>query len=205
MKGQVIPGIKGYEGGEARFIAATISLDFQTLYHDFLPFIPSQPARILDLGAGIGKDAYAFAGMGHIVTAVEPLETFREEGQKRYASTAIEWIDDGLPLLNKLADRAACFDFILASGVWHHLDENEQGTALLKITTLLSSGGIFALSLRNGPAGLGTHVFPTNAAQTILQAKQCGLHCLLHLAEQPSMMAGKDKVVWAKLVLQKQD
>jgi SAM-dependent methyltransferase len=204
MKVQVIPGIKGYDGGEARFIAATISLDFQTLYHDFLPFIPSQPARILDLGAGIGKDVYEFAGMGHTVTAVEPLDSFREEGQKRYLSTAIEWIDDGLPLLNKLEERAGCFDFILASGVWHHLDKHEQDAALLKIATLLSPGGIFAFSLRNGPAGLGTHVFPTNAAQTILQAKQYGLYCLLHLADQPSMMADKDKVVWAKLVLQKQ-
>lgn len=205
MKVQAIPGIKGYEGREERFITATIALDFKTLYQDFLPFIPSQPGLILDLGAGIGKDAYEFARMGHTVTAVEPLDSFRAEGQKRYVSANIEWMDDALPALSKLEGRAAQYDFILAGGVWHHLDEAEQDLALLNVAQLLKPDGIFAVTLRNGPAGLGTHVFPTHAAKTIAVAKQYGLGILLHRQRQASMMANKENVTWSKLVFQKQD
>lgn len=205
MNDQAIPGIKGYEGREERFIAATISLDFQALYHDFLPFIPVQPGHILDLGAGIGKDAYEFARMGHAVTAVEPLDSFRAEGQKRYVSANIEWVDDGLPALGKLEGRSGQYDFILAGGVWHHLDETEQDMALLTVTQLLKPDGIFAVTLRNGPAGLGTHVFPTPATRIISQAKEYGLGILLHLQRQPSMMVNKENVTWAKLVFQKQE
>ncbi len=204
MKDQVIPGIKGYKGREQRFIAATIALDFNTLYHEFLPFIPSQPGHILDLGAGIGKDAYAFTLMGHTVTAVEPLDSFREEGQRRYASVNIEWIDDSLPFLHKLEGRAGQYDFILAGGVWHHLNQAEQDMALLSIAQLLKQDGIFAVTLRNGPAGLGTHIFPTDAIKTVTLARQYGLGILLHRQRQASMMANKENVSWSKLVFQKQ-
>lgn len=205
MKDQVIPGIKGYKGREERFIAATIALDFNILYHEFLPFIPSQPGHILDLGAGIGKDAYAFTLMGHTVTAVEPLDSFREEGQRRYASVNIEWIDDGLPFLHKLEGRTGQYDFILAGGVWHHLHETEQDNALLAVAQLLKPAGVFAVTLRNGPAGLGTHIFTTNAPQIIAQAKQYGLAVLMQLQHRPSIMINKENITWAKLVFQKQE
>lgn len=204
MKVQDVAGIKGYEGNEQRFISATISLDFETLYREFLPFIPLQPGRILDVGAGIGKDAYTFSQMGHTVTAAEPLDSFRQEGQKRYTSGAIEWVDDALPFLHKIKGRTGVYDFILAGGVWHHLNEVEQARSLLTLAQLLKPAGIFAVTVRKGPAGLGTQVFSVCTEQMIGQAKQAGLVMVTCIIQQPSIVANKEAVTWSKLVFQKE-
>ena len=135
--------------------------------------------------------------------AVEPLVDFREAGQRLYPSAAIEWRDDALPQLPTLIKDAPQFDFILASGIWHHLNPAEQAEALANISKLLLPQGSFALSLRNGPAGAGTHVFPTNVQQTINDAKMYDLHPVLRLENQASLIRNKKEVYWAKLVFSK--
>jgi SAM-dependent methyltransferase len=152
---------KGYASALDRFIEATLALSFEELHHDFLPFIPLAPGRVLDVGAGIGRDVSVFAERGHEVVAAEPCEELRLAGMRRYQSPRIRWLDDSLPCLETL-DEAACFDFVLASGVWHHLDADEQTIAHRRIVHPLNPGGVFALTLRNGPAGVGTRVFPTD-------------------------------------------
>ncbi|HAS39214.1 MAG TPA: class I SAM-dependent methyltransferase [Microscillaceae bacterium] len=200
-------GTQGYGHVTQKFIEATSTISFEALHQDFLKFIPDKPARVLDVGAGIGRDAFELWKMGHQVTAVEPLEEFREAGQQLYSSAPIEWIADALPYLstldlNALGNRTS-YDFILASGVWHHLDAAEQIKALQRVSELMKPQGVFALSLRNGPAGAGTHVFATNVQQTIQNAKLCGLHPILRLENQPSLMKNKKDVHWARLAFQK--
>ncbi len=87
--------------------------------------------------------------------------------------------------------------------MWHHLDEQEQTASLQKIAALMKPKAAFALSLRNGPAGVGTHVFPTSAEQTIMTAQQYDLTPALLIENQPSLIAGKDAVFWSRLVLTK--
>ncbi len=204
MKPQQVPGIAGYAEAGQRFVDATLALTFRELHQDFIPFFPKQPAYILDIGAGIGRDAAAFARMGYTVIAVEPLITFRDTGMNMYPASGVEWIDDALPALHMLKGRESRFDFILVSGVWHHLRPEEQLAAAQRTAALLKPGGILALSLRNGPAGVGRHIFPTNGRQTIVTAGIYGLSPLLWLEHQPSLMPGKEAVYWTKLVLQKQ-
>lgn len=59
------------------------------------------------------------------------------------------------------------------------------------------------MTLRNGPAGAGTFCFPTDAKETMTQAAQFGLQPSLQLADQPSLLPGKERVRWEKLVLKK--
>lgn len=201
---QQVPGTEGYAAAGQRFVAATLALDFRELHQDFMPFFPQTPGYILDIGAGIGRDAATFAGMGHSVIAVEPLVSFRHTGMNMYPASGVEWIDDALPALRMLEGMEDRFDFILVSGVWHHICPEEQQAAVARTATLLKPGGILALSLRNGPAGVGGHVFPTNGRQTIATAGQYGLMPLLWQEHQPSMMPRKQAVHWTKLVLKKQ-
>ena len=56
---------------------------------------------------------------------------------------------------------------MLIDAVWHHLTELERENALKKIAPLIKFQGRCAISLRNGPAGMGTRVFATNANDTI--------------------------------------
>ncbi|MEM6634137.1 MAG: hypothetical protein AAF694_30955, partial [Bacteroidota bacterium] len=62
----------------------------------------------------------------------------------------------------------------------------------------------FALSLRNGPPGAGSYVFPTDVNRIIEQGVACGLVVTLELREQPSLMKHKENVVWSRLVFEKQ-
>ena len=52
------------------FFADTVDVDMTPLYRCFLPLLPEQ-ARILDAGCGSGRDAAAFATLGHRVTAFD--------------------------------------------------------------------------------------------------------------------------------------
>ncbi|MGK0258408.1 MAG: 2-polyprenyl-3-methyl-5-hydroxy-6-metoxy-1,4-benzoquinol methylase [Candidatus Azotimanducaceae bacterium] len=68
-----VNGTKGYSEVVDRFIDAADAVDFATLHRSYSALIPSQQARVLDVGAGTGRDAAVFAGMGHEVVAVEPM------------------------------------------------------------------------------------------------------------------------------------
>lgn len=198
-----VKGTKGYSEALERFIEASVAVDFMELHRSILEFIPAKPGRVLDLGAGIGRDAAILSKMGHAVVAVEPVPEFRAAANSLYDASNIEWVDDFLPMLPVLGERSDRFDFILASGVWHHLDEIERRSAMLRISELLHPGGVFALTLRHGPTGVGTHVFPTSGKQTVEDAESCGFNTLLYLPNQPSLMKGKDSVTWTRLVFVK--
>ncbi|MDN5205353.1 class I SAM-dependent methyltransferase [Fulvivirgaceae bacterium BMA10] len=198
-----ILGTIGYAEVVQKYAKATKSIAFEVLHRDFLDFIPNNKGLILDVGAGIGRDAYVLAKKGHKVIAVEPLKEFRIEGSRTYKLTNVKWVDDSLPTLNQLNKYENKFDFVLASGVWHHLDEVEQVHAMSKISYLLKPKGTFALSLRNGPAGMGTHIFSIDVQKTIKNAESCNLTSRMVLKNQPSLMKNKENVKWSRLVFQK--
>ncbi|REN11303.1 class I SAM-dependent methyltransferase, partial [Mycobacterium tuberculosis] len=74
---------------------------------------PDVPARVLDIGAGSGRDAAALAALGHRVVAVEPTPELRAEGMRRHAALPIEWIDDHLPGLHRVQALGVRHDLIL--------------------------------------------------------------------------------------------
>lgn len=204
MESNRVKGTRGYADSIRKFIDATVSLPFEILHQDFLKYFPESPGRILDLGAGIGRDAFVLAQKGHSVLAVEPSEELRNAGRKLYSSPLLEWTNDSLPNLQTLQDRSEEFDFILGSGIWHHLSPEEQLLSLEKVSGLLAPNGIFALSLRHGPAGVGTTVFPPNGPETILYAEKLGLTTILFLENCASLLPNKQDVIWTKIVFQKE-
>ena len=48
----IVNGTKGYSEVVDRFIDAADAVDFATLHRSYSALIPSQPARVLDVGAG---------------------------------------------------------------------------------------------------------------------------------------------------------
>lgn len=59
-----------YQQNAVTFFAETVAVDMTTLYGRFLPLLPER-AHILDAGCGSGRDARAFAKLGHHVTAFD--------------------------------------------------------------------------------------------------------------------------------------
>ncbi|MEO1411960.1 MAG: class I SAM-dependent methyltransferase [Bacteroidota bacterium] len=198
-----VAGSAGYAKGLDRFIAGTQAISFERLHRHFLAFIPRQRANLLDLGAGIGRDAVELAQRGHRVTAVEPLAEFRATGSQLYPHPDLHWVDDALPDLQHLEAATGTFDFVLSSGVWHHLSPAQQTAAIQRVATLLRPAATFALSLRRGPAGLGHHCHPTQVPACIQAAQESGLATVFRLDNQASLMSHKVGVRWAFLVFQK--
>jgi len=199
-----IPGTRGYEKAIGAFIAASQSLSFSEVNKDFLEFLPTIPGSILDAGAGVGQNAAALSQLGHSVVAVEPFPPFLEMAQSTYKNLGIDWVADSLPRLEKLNGTNSQFDFILVDGVWHHLNEEERKRGMARFSSLMRCGGHCAISLRHGPAGIGTHLFPTNGQDTVDLAYQFGLTAVLHLTNQPSLIKNKHGVIWTRICLKKQ-
>lgn len=198
-----VKGTDGYQQVISAYVEATKKISFDILHMEFLNFLPDYRAQILDLGAGFGRDTYELSLRGHKVIAVEPLAEFREKGNEIYASQNLKWEDDHLPYLKRLTPCNNQCDFILCSGIWHHLNEDEQLFAMARISELLRVNGHLALSLRNGLAGAGTQVFPVNLQKTISNANIFGLEVVMKQDYLPSLMANKPLVKWSKLVLHK--
>lgn len=198
-----VKGVTGYAAALDRFVLATERVSFAELHAPYLSLIPRTPSRILDLGAGAGRDAAMMASQGHKVTAVDPVPQFVKLARETYGEANVRWIVDSLPRLEKLHQLDGRVHFVLVSAVWHHLEDDERVSAMSRISELTAQGGIFALSLRNGPAGVGTHVFPTNSAETIELARSCGFEALVTSINQPSLIPGKFGVTWSKLAFRR--
>jgi len=198
-----VPGTQGYEKVVAAFAQDSHGLNFDEINHDFLPLLPPAPARILDAGAGVGQNAAALIRRGYKVVAVEPLLEFIADAKATYQTLSVDWRQDSLPGLKSIDTIEPAFDFILLDGIWHHLRPEERPQAIERLANLLSSGGICAISLRNGPAGAGTHLFPTCCDELASLARQCGLEIVLRLEQQASKLKNRPDVIWARMALRK--
>jgi SAM-dependent methyltransferase len=172
---------------------------FDEVHRDVLHLVVVEPSRILDVGAGTGRDAAALAGRGHSVVAVEPTAQLRAHGQRLHAGVAIEWVGDALPELN-LVPRLVQFDAVFVTAVWMHLDALERRRAMTRIAELLAPGGRLFVNLRHGPVPEGRHMFDVSAAETVALGAELGFWTV-HTSERPDLH-GRDSVRWSCLVLQ---
>lgn len=198
-----VAGTLGYQSVVETFTRASQTLEFAQVNKDFLEFLPKTPAKVLDAGAGVGQNAAALDKLGYKVTAFEPLGEFVEIAKSSYPDLGIEWVQDSFPSLSRIEAHASQFDFILVDGVWQHLDVGEREEAMERLSQLLNVGGILAMSLRHGPAGVGKHAFPIDADITIAQAEKNGLQLVKRLSNQPSIMKNKKDVTWTRVAFQK--
>ncbi|MEU9129964.1 class I SAM-dependent methyltransferase [Kitasatospora sp. NPDC048540] len=175
---------------------------FGEVHGDVLRLVPAEAGRILDVGAGTGRDAAALVARGHAVVAVEPTAELRAHGQRIHAGSGIDWVDDVLPDLT-LSRHPGRFDAVFATAVWMHLDAAERRRAMARIAALLVPGGRFFVNLRHGPVPEGRHMFDVSAAETAELGAACGLRTV-HRSERPDLH-GRDGVRWSSLVFQSRE
>ena len=206
-KVEVTAGVEGYDRFIPLFIESCQSLDFHEVCKDFITFLPEVGSNVLDVGAGAGQNSAALAKLGFNVIAVEPMQEFIDAAKAIYKKhpqyKRIKWLSSSLPDLECLDENNSKFDFVLIEGVWHHLDEIEREQAVVKLSSLINKQGKCAISLRNGPAGMGSRVFKTDAEYTIDLFKKYGFECILNLENLASIMPHKEDVKWSRIVLKK--
>jgi protein-L-isoaspartate O-methyltransferase len=195
-------GTEGYAEEAEALLVQYESLVFTHVQRWTLPLIPPPPQRILEIGAGTGRDAAGLAALGHLVIAVEPTQELRNRAAVLHPSPAIEWVDDSLPDLAAVMARGETFDVVMMTAVWMHLDEGQRHRAMPHVARLMRPGGIAFMTLRHGPVPSGRRMFDVTAEETVTLARQAGLD-LVSNAWTPEGIQKRPGVSWTRLAFAK--
>lgn len=193
-------GTEGYAEEAERLVKQYESISFSDVHKQVLHLIPDAPSRILDVGSGTGRDAAAFAALGHHVTAVEPTDELRVRAAALHPSPRIEWIDDGLPDLPSLVGHR--FDVVMLTAVWMHLDESQREPSMPRIASLVDASGVTIFSLRYGPIPQGRRMFIVSAEETVRFAEAAGLKLILRFDHQDGLLR-RPGVSWTRLAFRR--
>jgi SAM-dependent methyltransferase len=161
----------------------------------------SQPKRIIDVGAGSGRDAAWLTSKGHHVTAVEPSKKMLAVGRSLHSDENVAWLGDSLPKLARVSERN--FDVAFLSAVWMHLAENERVESLRRLKGLLADNGIIYVTLRLGPADNKRSIYTVSLAGLRQAAEINGLK--VQLLGQGFDLLGRSEVSWQRVLLSRQN
>lgn len=197
-----IAGSKGYAEKAQQFAADYESVTFEKVHNPVRGFYPGAPAKVLDIGAGTGRDAAALAALGYEVDAVEPTVAMREQALLRHPQARINWIADSLPDLETVTASGKKYDLVLLTAVWMHLLPQERLPAMQHCSALLARNGIMSLSLRHGPVPAERHMFDIPDEETISLAGECGLQLLYHKVYKNDTL-GRQNIFWSYAVFRR--
>lgn len=186
-----------YRRGFAEFAARFESISFESVHRASLPYLPSRPVSVLDVGAGSGRDAAWFAARGCDVVAVEPASTLRELARRLHPDPRIRWEDDRLPSLARIRRSQLTFEVIWLSAVWMHLRPEERSPALRRLATLLRPGGRMFVTLRRGPPDPDRIMFDCSPDEIERIAAQLGLIVRAVLSADDAL--GRVGLIWNPL------
>ena len=199
-----IKGTAGYAEEAEELLVRYEESSFEDIHAPVLHLMPPPPAPVLDIGAGTGRDAAHFATIGHRVVAVEPTDALRHAAMRLHPSPSIDWVDDGLPDLDRVIARGEPFDLVMLTAVWMHLDASERRRAMPALASLVRPGGVVILSLRHGPVPPGRRMFDVSADETVGLARTERLWPLMALhtdsLQDRNRRAG---VTWTRLAFAK--
>ncbi len=179
------------------------SLSAEFVNKAWVGFIPAQKSRVLDIGAGSGRDAAWMTSMGHDVVAVEPADELRLKAMAIHSSSTIIWIKDTLPELNSVYDLCMKFDLVLVNAVWMHLLISERENAFRKLVGLLNPLGKLVISLRHGPSPDERKMYPVSCSEIRKFAAPYNLDLLLETKDENDKL-GREEVSWSTIVLANQ-
>lgn len=183
-------------------VARYEQLDFEQVHAALVEELPDFHARILDVGAGSGRDASALAARDHHVVAVEPSREMMRRARAAHGDPRIRWLDDSLPALEKVYDLGEKYDLILLSAVWMHVAPGQRDRAMRKLSGLLRPGGKLALSVRTVSA-IRTDMWEVVPAELVERARNHGLEFLRE--SRSSDLLGRDEVAWTTLIFRAPD
>jgi SAM-dependent methyltransferase len=151
--------------------------------------LPRSPARVLDVGAGSGRDAAWLSSLGHKVVAVEPSMRMSAYARQLGRCQGIEWIDDRLPELGKISAKKCQFGFILANAMWMHLAPSERAPAIACLLGLLTSGGRLAITFSQGTPQANWPFFECQGEEILDIALNQGAELVKFRKKVPALMS----------------
>ncbi|MFE6780559.1 class I SAM-dependent methyltransferase [Streptomyces sp. NPDC057702] len=191
-------GVQRYYARNAALLGRRYeSVTFAEVHGGVLDLLPPAPARVVDIGAGTGRDAAALAALGYQVTAVEPVPELRQVAGRLRPGGRVRWVADALPEL-PLVDGG--FDLALLSAVWMHLPPPARGRAMARLAEILAPGGLLVISLRRGAPPVDREMFDVPAEEVAAEGERAGLRLVRSVTEGADRL-GRAEVWWQSVVL----
>lgn len=197
-----------------------LSMSFEQVHQSWSQFLPSiienPNARILDLGAGSGRDVKYLAELAENthktdnniqIFAVEPATQLADLGAQVTNDLNVKWFNDSLPALSNITKQEVSFDLILLSAVWMHIPQSDRARSIRKLANLLKPGGKLVITLRHGQTEdeLKQRKMHTVCADELKRlATDVGLFTKLETPKEEDKL-GRNHVSWQTLVLQMPD
>jgi SAM-dependent methyltransferase len=195
--------IEGYTSDAAALVAPFEAISCAEIFAPVADMLPGRPCRVLDVGAGTGRDAAWFADQGHMIVAAEPVGPFLQAARRLHPSPCISWVQDRLPELPLVRAIGERFDLITLIGVWQHLALEQRKVAIPTLAALAAPGGRLILSLRHGPGSPTRPCFPCDPDETIASAQACGLSLVRRRAADSVQQKNRDAgVTWTWLAFE---
>lgn len=174
------------------------SVSFESVHHSWKPYWPLAGDKVLDVGAGSGRDARWMQQQGCEVIAIEPSNALRELGSE-YTGVEVTWINDALPALSRTENLGMRFDLILVSAVWMHLPSSYRERAFRKLSNLLAPNGRLIISLRHGEFDDQRQGYPVSVEELEQLAKNSALQ-VQHIDESKDQL-NRSEVWWQTVVV----
>ncbi|MDE0308574.1 MAG: methyltransferase domain-containing protein [Acidiferrobacterales bacterium] len=189
-----------YENNAEKIFEEYERHSFESTHKALLDHLPTEPAIVLDIGAGTGRDAAGFARLGHDVVAVEPNDRLRTLARKKHLCERICWVKDSLPKLEKVRHKGLTFNIMLLSAVWMHVAPSQRRKALRRLASLLSPGGVMCFTLRHGPSEPDRGFWDVHRAEVLEMARDLGLFEISTLTEED--LLEREGITWTRIILQ---
>lgn len=172
---------------------------FEDVHQSWQPFWPQPGNKVLDVGAGSGRDAKWCSLLGCETFAIEPANALRQLGKKNTCETDVCWLDDTLPDLKKVTGLGIRFDLILVSAVWMHISPSARKRVFRKLANLLSPNGKLVITLRHGSFNDERLSYGVSTEELEKLAKDYALH-LCHKSALSEDVMGRSHVQWQTAV-----
>lgn len=187
-----------YEQNAAQLCAQYNSVQADSVHSAWRSHWPFSGDKVLDVGAGSGRDAKWMAELGCEVYAIEPSQAFRNLGSE-HTGPSVVWLDDSLPALSRTTNLGIRFDVILVSAVWMHLAPSHRKRAFRKLSNLLAPNGKLIITLRHGIFGDGRVSYPVSVEELEQFAKDSALLIRGVFEETDQLM--RSGVSWQTVVM----
>ena len=191
-----------------QYLSKTFAEVHRSWLHLLTPILNKPNARILDLGAGAGRDSRYLAEQGqanHIdVTAIEPADSLADIGRAQTQGLNVSWLNDSLPALENVTAQEISFDLILLSAVWMHIPASLRARSLRKLANLLKPGGKLVISLRHGKSTDARVMHEVCSDELTNLGKTVGLFPIFTTDTEHDRL-GRSEVHWQTVVLQLPD
>lgn len=185
--------LRGYAVEAAELIPEFEAIRTLDVLAPMAAMLPSEPSRVLEIGAGTGRDAAWLVEQSHNVIAVEPVDELREAGMALHPSDKIQWVKDWLPTLHQIRYDSSGFNLILVVAVWQHLLPQDHRQAIRTLAGKVASEGCLIMSLRHGPGSTSRICYPADPDGIIRYAEDAGMRLLMRSSAKSVQQKNRDR------------